>query len=317
RLAALAAALPLVSMGGAVRADGESDSVLPAVEACTDVLHERASSRGDESSRLGDVCAELAAELDALVWGEALVATSAEDLSVAAFHELGRLIAHYERPKSDASGLDVEELARIVDSLGALEPVADLSPWQRIVRFVRERLGLDEDGNADDWLGWLRRVGLPEDLQRGIVVTLGMLAAAFVIAVVANELAARRTASPKRRASGARRAPLGRLPGIDDIARAAPASQPALLLSLLFAHLRERFGDAVRESMTPRELAAAVGALGLSRRDDFGLVAEAAERVIFAGWRPEAAEAAAVLARARAVLDELDGDAAQRTTKER
>src|SRR5690606_38792063 len=146
RLAALAAALPLVSMGGAVRADGESDSVLPAVEACTDVLHERASSRGDESSRLGDVCAELAAELDALVWGEALVATSAEDLSVAAFHELGRLIAHYERPKSDASGLDVEELARIVDSLGALEPVADLSPWQRIVRFVRERLGLDEDG---------------------------------------------------------------------------------------------------------------------------------------------------------------------------
>ncbi|MGB7213625.1 MAG: hypothetical protein WBE98_01030 [Gammaproteobacteria bacterium] len=308
RLAALAAVL-LVSTSGAARADDESDGVLPALEACTDALHELASSRGDPpSGRLGDVCAELAAELDDRVWGEALVSTSAEDLSVPAFGELGQLIAHYERPRSDPSGLDVDELARIVESLGALEPVVELSPWQRIVRFVRERLGLDDDGNAGDWLAWLRRVGLPENWQRGIVVTLGMLAAVFVIVVVANELAARRAASGERGA-GAGTAPLGRVLGVDDIERAAPASQPALLLSLLLARLRERFGDAVRESMTPRELAAAVGALGLSRRDDFGLVAEAAERVVFAGWRPEAADAAVVLARARAVLDELDGNA--------
>src|SRR5690606_10916648 len=195
RLAALAAVL-LVSTSGAARADDESDGVLPALEACTDALHELASSRGDPpSGRLGDVCAELAAELDDRVWGEALVSTSAEDLSVPAFGELGQLIADYERPRSDPSGLDVDELARIVESLGALEPVVELSPWQRIVRFVRERLGLDDDGNAGDWLAWLRRVGLPEDWQRGIVVTLGMLAAVFVIVVVANELAARRAAS--------------------------------------------------------------------------------------------------------------------------
>jgi len=315
RLVVLVLAGWLAALCGGARADDDPGSVLPAAAACAERLRsaeqraERADD-GEKAVRLAEVCADLAAELEARVWGEALVSTSAEDLSARSFGELVKLIEHYERTGSETSAFRVDELARIVESFGALDPVAELSPWERIVRFVRQRLGLDENGDASRLLNWLRRIAIPDEWQRGIVATLGILAAAVVIVVVAHELAARRAARTGGRSDREAEAPRSRPGGIDDIARAPSASQPPLLLSLLLARLRERFGDAVRESMTPRELAAAVGALGLSHRDDFDVVATAAERVTFAGWVPRPDDAAAVLAGARAVLNELDGRAA-------
>jgi len=319
RLVILAfAGLAAVSSGEA-RAD---DEILAAAAACAERL--RAAEEAAESSgegnrvvRLADICPALPAELEGRIWGEALVFTSAESLSARSFGELVTLIEHYQRATSDTSELQIDELARIVESLGALEAMAELSPWERIVRFVRQRLGLDEDGDARRLLNWLRRIAIPDAWQRGIVVTLGILAVTVVLVVVAHELAARRAARAAHARGGDGDAPRERLRAIDEIARAPAASQPSLLLALLFARLRERFGDAVRESMTPRELATCVGTLGLAHRDDFDVVAAAAERVTFAGWHPRPADAAAVLARARAVLDELDGNKSGRMTSGR
>ncbi len=305
RLVILASAGLLAATSGAATAD----DLLASAAVCAERLRAAEApaepAGGSGVARLADVCADLAAELDGEVWGEALVYTRAENLSARSFAELVELIEHYEQARSDTSGLRIGELARIVESLGSLDPAAELSPWETIVSFVRQRLGLDESGDASRLLSWLRRVAIPGAWQRGIVVVLGLLALTVLVAAAAHELAARR-ARAARGCGGSEAAPHEPLLTIDDIARASPAKQPALLLGLLLARLRARFGDAVRDSMTPRELAARVGALGLSHRGDFEVVAAAAERVTFAGWHPQPGDAAAVLARARAVLDELD-----------
>src|SRR5690606_10567494 len=181
RLVVLVLAGWLAALCGGARADDDPGSVLPAAAACAERLRsaeqraERADD-GEKAVRLAEVCADLAAELEARVWGEALVSTSAEDLSARSFGELVKLIEHYERTGSETSAFRVDELARIVESFGALDPVAELSPWERIVRFVRQRLGLDENGDASRLLNWLRRIAIPDEWQRGIVATLGILA---------------------------------------------------------------------------------------------------------------------------------------------
>jgi hypothetical protein len=102
----------------------------------------------------------------------------------------------------------------------------------------------------------------------------------------------------------AKRAPLT----LEGVRRAPAARQPALLLEMLVERLRARFGDAVRDSLTHRELADAAGALGVQSRGELDAVASAAERVTFAGWQPEPPDVETVISKGKAVLDELEAE---------
>src|SRR5690606_2782399 len=78
-----------------------------------------------------------------------------------------------------------------------------------------------------------------------------------------------------------------------------------------------RFGERVRAGVTHRELASAAATLGVRTHGELEAVAGAAERVTYAGWRPEPAEVEPVIAQGLAVLDELDADREQDTANPR
>lgn len=270
---------------------------------------EDGSSEG--APRLADVCADLAEQLDYGEWAPALGSIGAGELTARPFRELVDLMGHYER-RPHATGLAIDELEAVVDALRPFEPVAELSLWDRIREWLRKRLGLDERDDGGGLLAWLRNLSIPDAWIRTIVYVLGITVVIGALVVAVNELRLSgvlggRGSRRDGRKDGevppwAKRVPLT----YDAVKRAPPVRQPALLLGLLVERLRGRFGDAVRDSLTHRELAAAAETLGVRRRDELEAVASAAERVTFSGWRPEPSDAERVLAQGKAVLDELE-----------
>ncbi|HEX6994515.1 MAG TPA: hypothetical protein VF339_10265 [Gammaproteobacteria bacterium] len=261
--------------------------------------------------RLVDVCADLAREIEAGKWAPALGRTPAGALTARPFEDLVDLIAHYERVP-DRTDLEVDELEALVDSLRPFEPVAELSLWERIREWLRERLGLDDAGGAGGVLEWLRNLSIPGEWVRALVYLLGFAIVIAALIVAANELrisGVLRGGRDRRRGRAAGGVPpwATRVPvTFDGVKRAPAVRQPALLLALVVERLKERFGDRVRDSLTHRELVAAAARLGVRRRDELEAVVVAAERVTFADWHPGPADVEPVIAHGKAVLDELD-----------
>src|SRR5690606_1673679 len=117
----------LVALGGDAHsqgtpADGAGGSA--AVE-CARRVEAISTAGGADAPQLVDLCPELAAQLRAGAWANALGATRADELAARSQRELLGLIAHYEAGASAASTLGVDELGRIVESLGPLEPVVE------------------------------------------------------------------------------------------------------------------------------------------------------------------------------------------------
>jgi hypothetical protein len=289
----------------------------PSVEAAECAARLRAASQADTAPnvpRLADVCADFAAQLDSGAWGGALGSGGADDLSVRSFEELIDLIEHYERAPRGTQ-LVVDDLAAVVESLRPFEPVAELTLWERTRKWIRARLGFDDPARGGGLLDWLRNLSVPDDWIRTIVYVLGITIVIAALVVLVNELRISGVLGGSRgsaRVRGgtafvpawAKRVPLT----YDGVRRAPPASQPALLLELLVERLRARYGDAVRDSFTHRELADAAGALGVQRRSELDAVVAAAERVTFAGWHPEPVDVEPVISQGKAVLDELEAE---------
>lgn len=307
---------PLLSLAGLAGGQEPPRTVLPAAAECAERLRkadaEPARAADEGPARLEQMCADLAGGLDEVVWGRALVSVRPEELSARALRELVGLIEHYGRERANLAAFRADDLSRIVDSLGPFEPIAELSPWERMLRWIERRLGLDDESGGNRLADWLRSIAFPSKWVPTIVAALGALAVAGVLAVVLNEIRARRS-RPLARFGGVGAGARRSVPrGIDDVRAAPPSRQPGLLLALVIDRVRARFGVDVRDSMTPRELAVALGTIGIERRDDLEAVVAAAERAAFAGWRPRPADIDAVIGRGRAVLDELDDDRAPR-----
>lgn len=261
--------------------------------------------------RLAEVCADLAREIEAGKWAPALGQIRPGALTARPFQDLVDLMAHYERAPRETA-LAVDRLDMLVESLRPFEPVAELSLWERILGWLRERLGLDDGSGTGGVLEWLRNLSIPEEWVRTIVYVFGLTIVIAVLVIAANELrVGMRLGGGSGRRHGwttgevppwAKRIPVT----FDAVKRAPPMRQPALLLGLVVERLRERFGDGLRDSLTHRELAAAAATLGVRRRDDLEVVVAAAERVTYAGWHPEPADVEPVIAHGKAVLDELD-----------
>lgn len=312
------AALLVAPVGNAVaQSDADAGVGAEAERAAVCAGRLRAASEVDEAPeelRLADVCADFADEIESGAWGDALGSTSAEELSARPFEELAELMAHYQQAPSE-TGLAVEELAAVVESLRPFEPVAELSLWERIRDWIREALGLDEATGAGGIIAWLRNLSIPAEWVRTIFYVLGITVVIAALIVAVNELrvggllgggdAGPRDSGRLRPAPAwATRVPLT----LEGVRRAPTANQPALLLAMLVERLRTRFGDGIRDSLTHRELSAAAGPLGLRRRNELDAVVSAAERVTFAGWRPDPADVEPVFSQGKAVLEELESE---------
>ncbi len=294
-----------------------------AVADCLARLRARDGTGGEGGApRLGDVCPDLAREIEAGPWAPVLGRTPAGTLTARPFEDLVDVIAHYERA-SDAAVLAIDELDMIVESLRPFEPVARLSLWDRIVEWFRERLGLGDTSGDGGVLEWLRNLSIPEAWVRTLAYVLGLTVVIAVLLIAVNELRVsgafggsrgrRRGWTTEDVPPWAKRGPLS----LDAVTRAPPVRQPALLLALLVERLKERFGDVVRDSLTHRELAAAAAALGVRRRGELESVVAAAERITFAGWHPEPTDVEPVIAHGKAVLEELDANVPSETASPR
>lgn len=313
----LVLAASLTALVGNASAQTGTEPALAAATDCAARLRAAtaAAPAAVEPPKLAEICSDLALELGSGEWASALAGVSIGDLTARPFQELVDLIAEYAR-MPDARRLASDDLASIVETLRPFESVAESSLWDRARGWLEERLGFDEAGSGGGLIGWLRTLSIPETWLRTVVYVLGFTIALAALVIVVNEL---RIAGVLGSGSPGRdRAAVGQLPAwakrvplsFDGVRRAPAARQPGLLLALCVERLRARFGDAVPDSLTHRELSAAASGLGLRRQAELDAVASAAERVTFGGWRPAPGDVESVMQHGKAVLEELDAAAA-------
>lgn len=289
---------------------------------CVARLRAASADAGEGAPRLVDVCADLAREIESGDWAPALAPIGPGELTARPFQDLVEVMAHYER-RPYAAGLELEELDAVVESLRPFQPVAELSLWDRFRDWIRKQLGLDEPSSGGGLIEWLRSLSIPEEWARMIVYVIAVTIVIGVLVVAVNELrvsgvlggdaGGRNGRTPRGEPAWVKRMP----PTVEAVKRSPPARQPVLMLTLLLERLQGRFGERVRDSLTHRELASAAATLGVRTHGELEAVAGAAERVTYAGWRPEPAEVEPVIAQGLAVLDELDADREQDTANPR
>jgi hypothetical protein len=259
--------------------------------------------------RLGEICPELAAAIDNGAWGDALADGSAADLTTSAFLELAQIVTRYEVPP-ETQPLATDSLDDVLAALELREPVEEFTLWQRIQKWLDERLAA-RNGRAGRWLeDWLGNLSVPERALRYLVIALGAVLVIATVAVIANELriagvfagGVLRKYSPL-----AARAAAGdeRVLDFDDVALAPLARRPGLLLRLVLDRMRARGQAPLRDSLTHRELVATAVGLTADQGEALRMVASAAERATFGGSQPEEGDVARVLERGRTLVASL------------
>jgi hypothetical protein len=308
---ATAAALAAAASGGAQPLPDGVGECLVRIE------QQRAAGEPDDDEvgprRLGDACPELADAIDAGAWGEGLVDVSAAGLSTAAFAELARLVASYEQAPPAGAQISAGSLDDALAALELREPEAQESLWQRVRKWLDERLG-SRDGAAGRWIDdWLGNLSVPERVVRYLLIVLGAALVLATAAVIVNELRIAGVLAGGALRKYAPRAARGaddevRARTFDDVARAPLARRPALLLMLVLERLRARAKAPLRDSLTHRELVAAAEGLNAEQSDALRAVAGAAERATFGEWRPEEHAVEDVVARGRALVASLEDE---------
>lgn len=242
-----------------------------------------------------DVCPDLVAVLARSPWAPALedeVIGWMTPGDAVALLTLEEAYSSAGRPQGRPS---IESLAAALAALPPFDPPPELSLWDQIVLFLEDLFGVDGEGG--NWLpDWLRNLALPDSWTEIAVWAIGAAIVLAAVAVVLNEL--RHAGFFTRVGRGERgggRDPVferGRkLPLTLENVRAAPtAEQPALLLGLVLARLRSRYGRIFGDELTHRELVRAAGATDGLDIEGFRTVVNAAERSTFADWRPTAQE---------------------------
>jgi hypothetical protein len=261
---------------------------------------------------LGDVCPQIAALLNDRGLTETLLATDAHYVPADAFVTLAQLAPAYDAPPATAD-LSLDALDAVLEEVTSTTAPPQLSLWDRALRWLNERFG--RGGELDtEWLeAWLQNLSIPERWLRYLVVVLGIVLVIATAGIVVSELrAAGVFARARARAhfAGAGEPLFDGAPHaltLDDVRRAPPARQPALLLALVLARLRRT--APIAASLTHREVAAAGRALVVEpQRPAFAAVVAAAERATFGGWHPHERELQPVLDSAAAVLHSLPAD---------
>lgn len=288
---------------------------LPAgVDACRALIQQQSEQPRNgpaEASRLGDVCPELADAINAGVWGEAIADVWAEDLGIDAFMALTDLVPVYAA-SSPGTVISTETLDAVLEEVRVQVPQPTLSLWERLTRWLEERLGPRPDADGGAIENWLANLSLPERLIRYLLIGLGLMLVVATGLIVWNELRASGVLGArgaKERDTGADaelRPERERVCSIAELRRAPLVRQPELLFALVLDVLRRR--ARIPDSATHREVAGAAGVLSETERRAFGVVLAAAERTTFGAWRPGPAELAPVLASGEMLLRDPAGE---------
>jgi hypothetical protein len=269
--------------------------------------------RGDDPSRLGDVCPDVAAAIDAGGWGAALTVEGAENLNAKSLEALAQLAGGYERPAHAGVEIATASLDEALRELELRTAPETLSIWDEIQQWFDEHFGKQDDEARNRLERWLAGLSVPERVIRYVVIALGLLIVAATAVIVWNELRVAgvlaggvlRKYSPLERESPA---PHAGPRDLEDVLEAPLARRPALLLALVLDRLRAHSQAPLRESLTHRELLGATQGLSGEQSDAFRVVVAAAERATFGGWRPDAPACDGLIERGRALLAALPGE---------
>ncbi len=293
----------------------------PGVAECRARIEQQRNATGEAASntpqRLGDVCPEIVAALDASIWGDTLDGSSA-DLTPREFTVLTDLARRYVRSASSGRTISTAALDAAVADVETEVTPPPMSLWDRVMQWFQDRFGRDET-EAPGWLEkWLRDVSVPERVTRYIVIVLAVALAAATAGIVINELRVaglfgRSRTERARRLGDADEGVVGgsvRARSLADVRHAATVLQPVLLLRLVVERLRSRvpLGD----NLTHRELVRASNrSLSAAQLASLSSVATAAERVTYGDWVPGADEVATIVDDGETLIGSLGDENAE------
>jgi hypothetical protein len=290
-------------------ATAPAQTLSEAADACLATISQ-APPGDDDSDWLIRRCPLAASLLAGSDWGEALGDYEAASLDPEQFAALVAFVARYEARATASGDLDTAALGQIVAELEPFVPPPELTLWEQVLRWFRERFGGDEGESG--WLaGWLESISLPAWSLELVLWALGAVVVVGALAVVINELRQGGLfAGQERRgrragaAAGAARSPRPR--SLDDIRAAPTAAQPGLMLVFVLDRLRTAAAQAFPASATHRELAVAAAAANAEWREPLATISTAAERATFGRWRPAADELGPVWAAGERLLASLE-----------
>jgi hypothetical protein len=295
-----AAAVPCAQARDALRA---IDECITALDSELDVGYARIAAR----------CPGLTAALSESPWAQWLPADwkrPDNQLSAAGLSELrAQLVREAAVGVGSHPAPRTERVAAVLAQVARSEDTGRRGWWERFKDWLRS-LFATRAQTDDDWLGrWLADVRFSAHTTQ--LVAWGAFAAAVALAagIVLNELRIggflRGRDRPLRRRPGAIPG-AGFTPRLEEIARAAPARQPALLLELIASRLAAQQRLPPARALTARELERQARLPQESGRARLAELVEVCERVRFSGESVSAASLAAALRSGRALLTALD-----------
>lgn len=283
-------------------------------ECAAAIERQRYEQDAEEYLRAGETCPALTAAIAGSVWNEALLGSSAEDLSAQALVSLAELALAYEAT-TNASGIGVDSLDAVLASIREPDIAVEISLWSRFMSWLRELLGFGREGGSN-WLAeWLQSIAIPGQVALAIVIAIGIGLLLVTIGIIVNELKeagvlGRRAAKAALPEGAAFADDAPRVSSIDDVRRAPLARQPGLLLMLIVDALRRYVP--IAPSTTHRDLMTATSALRATQREPYARVVTSAERATFGGWTPAPDDLEPLLASGESLLASLtttpDGD---------
>lgn len=216
----------------------------------------------------------------------------------------------YSEPPAATRQVRVDSLESVLDDLRQpAQAEQPLTLLQRFMRWLRDVMGKEQSG-TDSWLSrWWEEYSLSETARNILFYGSLILVVLLAVAVIVNEVrVARKGRLKKARTQGSVDAGIATdLPaGSLDLDTAARTDRPSILLQMLVATLVKTGRLQAERSLTHRELTARARFDDSSQRENFGRVAQLAERIVYGGDQSPA-ELDEVVRAGRALHSQLSG----------
>jgi hypothetical protein len=291
-----------------------SQAVEAPSQAALDAIRDCAAKAGDESVipyGLETDCPGLSAALEEVGASDWLSWRQRGLLTRDSLADMVWLIERYRRAPAAAQPIDPASLAQILSDLHEEPPARPPGLMERLRHWLRAWLERQSEG--DSWLDrWLREFEVSRGVTLTIVYGLAALVVISALGIVFNELRLegafggharrRRAAGGVASLAGAEGVP----PTLADLEAAPLHERPSLLLRLLVASLVRRGRLTADRSLTHRELVVRARLDDASQRDCLARVSSAAERIVYSGSAPAAAEINRAIEAGRALQLQLD-----------
>lgn len=225
---------------------------------------------------------------------------------------LSELRDHMEQMSQtkESRALDTGGVAAALNSLEDELRASEVTWWDRLLDWLRNRFRPEEEESSDWLYKWLDELAGREFAMRIVGYTLFGLVVLAAAWIVINELMVAgvfgvRWQRRLRSAAAKGSTISGQALSLADIEAGDPFNRPSLLLALLMEALARRGDRAVDTSVTHRELAQRITLDDHSQRSAFGRLVGCAERVRYAATLPTRAEIDEAVTDARRLLESL------------